>query len=355
MPILRFNVQYLCNILTVFCISISPRFAEAYSDVESRKPFPGSYNGRMRDTGKIAGATTSQEDRRGIAAGVFCYALWGLLPIYWKLLGEVSPFEVVAHRVIWCFATTFLICLVLRLGLKDLLKQPRAWRFLAPAAIIVTLNWSIYIYGVSIDHIVETAIGYYINPLVSILLGLVLFRERLSPLRWAAVALCVVGVTYFTVDYGQFPWIAILLALTFGVYGAIKKQGAYPAVPAIAFENVVMVIPAIIFAIVLAQTTGTHAFAANLDTAHGWYLTVLLVVAGPLTALPLILFAHAANSIPLSLLGFIQYISPTLSLITGVFIYGEPFTFAHAVCFGCIWAGLALVSIDAIASHGKQG
>ena len=291
------------------------------------------------------------DERRGVAAGVFCYLLWGLFPLYWKLLDEVNSFEIIAHRIIWCFATTIIFCVIARLDLPGLLKQRRAWRYLVPAALIITLNWSIYIFAVNIDHVVETAIGYYINPLVSVVLGIVVFRERLSPLKAVAVALCTIGVVFFTVNYGQFPWIAIALALSFGIYGAIKKKGGYPATTAIAFENTVMLLPAILFAIALAHVTGTHAFAANLDTTHGIYLTVLLILGGPATAIPLILFAKAANLIPLSLLGFIQYLSPTLALLTGVFLFGEPFTLAHAVCLGCIWIGIALVTLDTMRGH----
>ena len=268
--------------------------------------------------------------------------------MYWKLLAEVDSLEIIAHRIIWCFATTVLFCAAAKLDLPGLLKQPRAWRYLVPAAIIITLNWSIYIFAVNIDHIVETAIGYYINPLVSILLGIAVFHERLSPLKGAAVALCAAGVIFFTVNYGHIPWIALMLAFSFGIYGAIKKKAGYPATTALAFENTVMVLPAIVFAIAFAHVTGQHAFAANLDTAHGLALTALLVLGGPATAIPLILFAKAANLIPLSLLGFIQYLSPTLALLTGVFIYGEPFTTAHAVCLGCIWSGLALVTFDTL-------
>lgn len=294
------------------------------------------------------------EQRRGIAAGLACYVLWGFFPLYWKLLGEVNSFEVIAHRVIWCFATTVIVCAAARLDLPGLLRQPRAWRYLAPAALIITLNWSIYIFAVDIGRVVETAIGYYINPLVSILLGVVVFREKLTRLQLTAIALCAVGVIFFTANYGQFPWIALALAFSFGIYGAIKKKAGYPATTALAFENTVMVVPAIVFAIVLAQVTGTHAFAANLDTAHGWYLTLLLVLAGPATAIPLILFAKAANSIPLSLLGFIQYVSPTIALLTGVFLFGEPFTLAHAVCLGCIWCGLALVSFETLRGQKRK-
>ena len=302
----------------------------------------------MGETSEASTGSLSVDERRGIVAGVFCYVLWGLFPMYWKLLSEVDSLEIIAHRIIWCFVTTVTFCVVARLDLPGLLKQPRAWRYLVPAAIIVTLNWSIYIYAVNIDHVVETAIGYYINPLVSIVLGIIVFGERLSPLKIVAVALCAIGVAFFTISYGQFPWIAIVLALSFGTYGAVKKKAGYPATTALAFENTVMVLPTIAFAIALAHITGTHAFAANLDTTHGVYLTVLLVLGGPTTAIPLILFSKAANLIPLSLLGFIQYISPTLALLTGVFLFGEPFTLAHGVCLGCIWTGIALVTFDTV-------
>ena len=309
--------------------------------------------GNIGESMESAKQGLTADERRGIVAGVFCYLLWGIFPLYWKLLAEVNSFEIIAHRIIWCFATTVIFCAVARLDLPGLVRERRAWRFLAPAALIITLNWSIYIYAVNIDHVVETAIGYYINPLVSVLLGIVVFNERLSPLKGAAVALCAVGVVFFTVNYGQFPWIAIALALSFGIYGAVKKKAGYPATTALAFENMVMVAPAILFAIALAHITGTHAFAANLDTPHGVYLTVLLVLGGPATAIPLILFAKAANLIPLSLLGFIQYLSPTLALLTGVFLFGEPFTLAHAVCLGCIWIGIALVTFDTVRT--RQG
>ena len=295
-----------------------------------------------------AGRGLTAEEKRGVAAAVFCYLLWGIFPLYWKLLAEVDSLEIIAHRIIWCFATTVIFCAAARLDLRGLLKTPRAWRYLVPAAIIITRNWAIYIFAVNIGRVVETAIGYYINPLVSVVLGIVVFGERLSALKGAAVTLCTIGVAFFTISYGQFPWIAIALAMSFGVYGAIKKKAGYPAITALAFENVVMVLPAILFAIALAHVTGTHAFAANLDTPHGVYLTALLVIGGPATAIPLILFAKAANSIPLSLLGFIQYLSPTMALLTGVFLFGEPFTLAHGVCLGCIWSGIALVIVDTV-------
>ncbi len=294
--------------------------------------------------------------RRGVIAALGCYLMWGVFPLYWKLLGHVNSFEVIAQRIIWCFVFTVIICFIGKWDFLSLLKDRRAMSYLVPASILITLNWSVYIFAVDIDRIVETAIGYYINPLVSILLGLVIFKERLTPLQWAAVALCLCGIVFFTANYGQFPWISIVLAVSFGLYGAVKKKGAYPPVEAIAVESTVMVPFAIVFAIVLGCATGSHAFFADTSTAAGWTTTALLVGGGAITAIPLILFATAANTIPLTLLGFIQYLSPTIALLIGVFVNGEPFTLAHAVCFGCIWSGLALVGIDAVrhAQRAKQ-
>ncbi len=289
--------------------------------------------------------------RRGVLAAFLCYVLWGTFPLYWKLLSHVDPFEIIAHRIIWCFVFTVALCALMRLDFLRLLRDRRALRFLIPAALLITVNWGLYVYAVSIDHIVETAIGYYLNPLVSIILGMLVFQERLSRLQTVAVALCAGGICFFTVNYGSFPWIAITLALSFGVYGAIKKKGGYPAVEALAVENTVMVVPALIFAVVLANATGTHGFLAAVPGGIDWRTTLLLIGGGAVTAIPLILFAKAANSIPLTLLGFIQYVSPTIALLVGVFANGEPFTLAHAVCFGCIWSGLALVAVDALRSN----
>lgn len=303
-----------------------------------------SETGETVQTGKTA---LTREEKRGIAAGIFCYALWGLFPAYWKLLDEVNAGEIIVHRIIWCFVTTVLVVLIARLDIVSLIRSPRAWKILTPAAILVTANWSIFIIGISIDRIVETAIGYYLNPLVTIVFGVVFFRERLTRIQLIAVVLCAIGLVYFTWSYGHFPWIAVCLALTFSAYGALKKKGGYPPAPALAFENAIIVLPTIIAGIVIAHVTGSHAFLGS-TSPHGWLLTILLIVAGPVTALPLIFFARAANDIPLSLLGFIQYISPTLSLLLGVLVYGEPFTLAHAVCLGFIWTGIALVSAETI-------
>lgn len=303
---------------------------------------------RRNITQQPQAAGLTPDERRGVLSGLFCYIFWGLCPLFWKLLLEVDSFEIIAHRMIWCFVAVAIVCSVRHLGFTKLLRDRRAWRYLVPSALLITVNWSVYVYAVNAGHVVETAIGYYINPLVSIVLGVVVFHEKLTRLQGVAVALCTFGIVFFTVNYGQFPWISVVLALSFGAYGAVKKKAGYPATPALAFESAVMLVPAIVFAIILAQVTGTHAFLGDVATPHGWYLTILLVLSGPVTAIPLVLFANAANKIPLSLLGFIQYVSPTIALITGVFLFGEPFTLAHAVCLGSIWCGLALVGYETV-------
>lgn len=215
------------------------------------------------------------------------------------------------------------------------------------------LNWSLYIVAMVTNNVVEASLGYYINPLVSIVLGLVVFRERLTPLQIAATVLSAAGVIYFTVNYGSFPWIALVLAFTFGIYGAVKKRGGYPAVPTIAVEGIVA-LPFAIVALVAVAIAGQSVFFSPDMSLEAWQTRVLLVLTGPITAVPLILFATAANKTPLSLIGFIQYISPTISLLSGVLVLGEPFTSAHAVCFACIWAGAVLVIVDAIRKQVRQ-
>lgn len=285
----------------------------------------------------------------GVKAGILCYVFWGLAPLYWKLLGNASPFEAIGHRVLWSFVLMLVICLALKNGFPAILRDKRAWRYLGPAGLLIMLNWSIYIYAVATDRVVYTALGYYINPLVSVLLGTVLFQEKLSQLKKAAVVLCVAGVAYYVYDLGELPWISLALPLTFGLYGAVKKRGGYPANEALAMENAVALPFALGVLAALPALTGSGGlFLADMASASGWSTTLLLVGSGAITAIPLVLFAKAANSIPLSTLGFIQYVSPTIALLLGVFAFGEPFTQAHAVCFACIWAGLVLVSVDAL-------
>lgn len=304
--------------------------------------------------------------KSGIIAGVACYLLWGVLPIYWKFLGHVDSIEIICQRIIWCFVFTAIACAALRLNFLKFLRQSRARRYMIPAAILITINWSVFIYAVEIGRIIETSLGYYINPLFTILLGLVIFKERLTPVQWFAVALCAAGIAYFSFSYGQIPWISLTLVLSFGVYSAVKKSGGYPPIESIAIESLVMVPVTVVVLIAMAafglplaffggeEVVGATTTAVSQATL-GWIPTALLLIGGGLvTATPLILFAKAAISIPLTVVGFLQFISPTMSLLIGIFVYGEAFTPAHAVCFACIWSGLALVMGESLVNLRKN-
>lgn len=300
-------------------------------------------------------AETQQTDvARGALAAVGCYAIWGSCPLFWALLDDVDAIELIGQRIAWALVLTVIACkFILKVDFVGLLRDSRARRFLIPSGLLVMVNWSLYIVAMVTNNVVEAALGYYINPLVSIVLGLVVFHEKLTPLQVAATVLSAAGVIYFTVSYGSFPWIALSLAFTFGIYGAVKKRGGYPAVPTIAVEGIIA-LPFAIVALVAVAMAGKSAFFSPDMSLEAWRTRLLLVLTGPVTAVPLILFATAANKTPLSLIGFIQYISPTISLLSGVLVLGEPFTSAHAVCFACIWAGAALVIADAIHKQVRQ-
>jgi chloramphenicol-sensitive protein RarD len=321
----------------------------------------------------------SSRRARGVVVGFGCYCLWGLLPLFWALLNHVSHLEILAHRLLWSFVFLVAVCLLVRRGeLFALFRQRRALLILGGAGLIITCNWGLYIFSVNSGHVLQASLGYYINPLLNILLGVFFFRERLTLAQKVATALAAAGVLYFTFDYGSFPWIALILAVSFAFYGLLKKHGGYAALPALAVETTVVVPLAIAFvaasflipdlaqgrAFIAPDASGLPGLASGLAsgvasapglaapvTAPVFVDTALLIIGGVLTALPLILFAYAANAIPYSLLGFLQYLSPTLTLLLGVFVFHEPFTHAHAVCFILIWAGLVLVAIEAIAGR----
>jgi chloramphenicol-sensitive protein RarD len=293
--------------------------------------------------------------KAGLLSAVGCYALWGLLPLYWKLLVHAPYFEVLAHRMLWSFVFMFVICrLVLRIRLSPLLRDRRALLVLGGASLLVCSNWGLYIYAINSGHVLQASLGYYINPLVAILFGTLFFREQLSLIQKIATVLAGAGVVYFTVDYGAFPWIALTLAVSFAVYGALKKYGGYPATPALTVETALVAPLSLVF-VITSFFLPEHVFLAPSVAAAspgfggelgGWAPTLLLIGGGALTALPLLLFARATNAIPLTLVGFLQYLSPTLTLLLGVFVYGEEFTSAHAACFTLIGVGLIMVSAE---------
>ena len=281
---------------------------------------------------------------KGILSAVVAYLMWGFLPIYWKLLRQAEALEILSHRIFWSlfFLAVFLLLTgrnsIFRAELRVLVQDRRRVCGVLVSTVLITLNWLIYIWAVNDSRIVETSLGYYINPLVNVLLGVALLKERLSTKQYLAVALAATGVLNLTLNFGAFPWVALSLAVSFGLYGLCKKLLGLSPITGITLETLLISPVALIYLFSLeVEHAGTFGWANPLPTA-------LFVGAGIVTAVPMVLFANAANQLPLSLLGFIQYLSPTIALLTGVFLFHEPFTPVHALSFGLIWLALALFS-----------
>lgn len=285
--------------------------------------------------------------RKGIWLGLGAYLLWGLLPVYWKALRTVPASEILMHRIAWSFGFLALLVILSRQG-RTLLAAATQRRILAiyfGAALLLGLNWFVYIWAVNHDRIVETSLGYYINPLVSVALGVAVLRERLGMIQWMAVGIAALGVLFLTWQYGAFPWVAVVLALSFACYGLIKKTAPLPALPGLTIETALLWLPAVGYLGALeSQGIGRFGHSA------GWGDS-LLVLTGVVTALPLLLFASAARLVKLSTLGLLQYVSPTCGLILGVAVYGEPFPRTRALGFGIIWLALAVYWLASRAAH----
>jgi chloramphenicol-sensitive protein RarD len=272
---------------------------------------------------------TRDAARAGTLAAFAAYGLWGLFPIYWKVLGSVESLQILCHRVVWAAALTIAaLALTRRLGsLAALFKDRRRAPFAIAAAFLITVNWGLYIWAVNSSHVAEASLGYYINPLVSVALGAAFFRDRLDGWTIAAVSVAAAGVVAATVLMGSLPWISLTLALSFGLYGLVKKKAGLEPLVGLAAETLI----ASPFA--LAFLAARHAAGAGAFGGPDVLSTVLLVLAGPVTAVPLLCFAAAANRITLTRMGFIQYVSPTIQLALGVLAYGERVSPAMAVAF----------------------
>ncbi|MFW5994589.1 MAG: EamA family transporter RarD [Spirochaetia bacterium] len=277
----------------------------------------------------------------GTAYAVGAFTLWGLLPLYWNLLEHVPAFEVLSHRLLWtALSVTLLLVAARRYRVLQLLRDHTVFRRLFLTGMLLGINWFTYIYAINAGRVLDASMGYYINPLVSIFLGMLFLGERLSLFQKVAVGLAGLGVLVITVHYAVIPWVALVLAGTFGFYGLIKKQMGLRPLTALAAESSFLA-PLGLAIIVTQALRGEGAFISA-----GAGTTGLLVVTGVVTALPLYWFAQGATRIPLSRVGFIQYIAPTLMLLIGVLVFGEPFTAAEGVSFGLIWTGLALYSLS---------
>jgi chloramphenicol-sensitive protein RarD len=287
----------------------------------------------------------SKELTSGIWYTAFAYIFWGILPLYWKLLEKVPAVEILAHRIVWSFV--FIMCLLVFCKKWDLLKRnfkeifhSRSQCFAVIASsLLISTNWLVYIWAVNSDHIIETSLGYYINPLISVLLGMVFLKEKLSFWQFISFALAFVGVVILTVQYGQIPWIALTLAISFGLYGLTKKVTKLDSMIGLMFETLIVVPLASLYLIFLAGQ-GSASFGTSFST------TLLFIGAGVATGLPLLWFAQGAKTVPLAMIGFLQYIAPSISLLLGIFIYHEHFSKTHLVSFLFIWTALALFSLS---------
>jgi chloramphenicol-sensitive protein RarD len=291
------------------------------------------------------------ERRRGTAAGLSAYLLWGCFPLYFPLLEPAGGVEIVAHRVVWSLLFVGLLLTALRRWslVRAAVTDGRTLLVLAGASVLIAANWLVFVYGVNSGHVVETSLGYFINPLVSVLLGVVVFSERLRPLQWTAVALAAVAVLVLTVEYGRPPWIALTLAATFGAYGLLKKLVRVEAAPGLFVETLVTVVPALV---VLGVLHGTgRGTAGSEGTGH----LLLLMASGVATAVPLLLFAAAARRIPLSTVGLLQYVTPLMQLALGVFVFHEPMPPARLAGFAIVWAALAVFTVDSLRSARAAG
>lgn len=286
----------------------------------------------------------------GVIKAFLAYLIWGLFPLYWKQLQHVGAFEVLVHRIIW--ALLFLaLYLSFRNGwawLRPALRDLRMLGLYMLAALLISINWGVYIYAVNNGHIVETSLGYYINPLLSVLLGVLFFKERLRPLQIIAIALAAAGVAYMVVMHGRLPLIAITVAMSFGLYGAVKKLVNLGAFEGMTLETGILFLPALLMLLF-------WEFNAESVFAHQDRVTdSLLILGGLMTVIPLVLFAAAAERISLTLIGMIQYVAPSLQMLIGVFVYGETFGPERQVGFAFIWLALLLFSGEALWRNRRQ-
>ena len=283
--------------------------------------------------------------QRGLASAIGAYCLWGILPIYWKLVSNVPAQEILAHRILW--SLLFMLAVVLVMNRKkqlyeeisQLMGTPTKLLALVMGAIFITVNWFIYIWAVNDNRVIETSLGYYINPLFSVFLGILFLKEKLSFWQIISVALAASGVFYMTVHFGSIPWVAIILAISFGFYGLCKKIAALSPITSITLETL-LIAP---FAFSYLLYLNYHGIGSFVGLS---FTSLILAGSGVVTAIPLVLFANGANHLSLTMLGFIQYLSPTIALLLGIFLYHESFTQVHYVAFALIWAALLVFSLS---------
>ena len=291
-----------------------------------------------------AGGPAEADARAGLAAAVAAFALWGVFPLYLKPLAEVPAMQILAHRIVWCclLVTALLAARGDLASMRAALSERGTRLRLMASAVLVSVNWLVYVWSVTNGYVIEASLGYFINPLLNILLGVVVLSERLNRAQWSAVGLATIGVIYLTLVAGRPPWIALTLAFSFGMYGLIRKVTAVDAIPGLATETLLLAPAALVF-LLAVEVNGTGAFGHA-----GFAVNGLLLGSGLVTALPLALFAYGARRIPYSTVGIVQYIGPTIQFLIGVFLYHEPFSRSRAVGFALIWLALAIYAADGL-------
>ncbi|WP_136587185.1 EamA family transporter RarD [Microbacterium hydrothermale] len=299
-----------------------------------------------------APSTPTGGTTRGALYALGAYLLWGVLPIYFLQLAPTGPFEVVAWRIILAFVFCLLLLTVLRAWRPFLaiVRQPRLMLLTAVAGVLIYVNWQTYLYGALTGHVIETSLGYFINPIVTVLLGVVVLRERLRILPWIAVGVAVVAVVVIVVGYGAFPWIALTLAFSFGFYGLVKKQigPAVDAVSGLTLESLWLLPVAAVQLVFVANISGI-----TLGT-QGVLHTVLLLLAGAVTAVPLLLFASGARRVPLTVIGLLQFVAPIIQFVIGVWVLHEPMTAERWVGFALVWVALVMLSVDSVVASRRH-
>jgi chloramphenicol-sensitive protein RarD len=286
-------------------------------------------------------AKVRSEYSLGLLFGVSAYVFWGLFPLYWPLLKPASPLEIVSHRAVWTLVFCIIVLALLR-QLKStlaIMKHPKKMAGLFATTVLISINWLTYIWATNNGHVVEAALGYYINPLIIIAFGVLLLREKMRPLQWAAVGIAAIGVTILTIDYGRLPWVAISLALSWGTYGLLKKKLDLGALEGLTIETLISLIPYGFYLFYLSNQ-GTGQFGSGVG------LTILLITAGAMTAIPLLLFNGSTTRLPYSTIGLLQYITPTIQFSIGVWINHEEMPTARWIGFVVIWLALVTLGTD---------
>ena len=284
---------------------------------------------------------------KGIWYGIAAYAMWGFFPIYWKLLHDVPALQVIGHRIGWSFLLLLAYIFIARQwsDFRSAAFDRRTIAIYAVAGVLLSINWLVYVWGVNSGFIVETSLGYFINPLLSVLFGVIFLREKLRPMQWLPVIIAAIGVTYLTATYGRLPWIALSLAVTFGLYGLVKKLSPLGSVFGLTLETGI-VFPIALVYLIIVQINGTAGFLRD-----GTAIDLLLVGAGIVTTIPLLMFASAAKQIPLNMIGVLQYFAPTIQFLIGIFIYKEPFDTTRLIGFSIVWLALIIFWVENLIAH----